>query len=204
MIRFSCPHCGRQYLLADALAHLPLICKGCGQRLTVPDPEPEPPAPLPPPKAPSVPQPVLREGGAPAEPQAAPPPEPHPPEQGVPAPKNADEPLISPEALAHLDEPAKLFPPGAETGSTSARNRNVLARVADAAVVLVLLVAGALLGEMVARKPTGEILSGAGSSPKFPPTDLMVWLGCVAFFGLVYAWLGTRGWTVGGWLRRQG
>lgn len=113
-----------------------------------------------------------------------------------------DEPFISPETLAQLNEPAQ--PPTAGTEAKPAGNRKTLARVADAAVFLVLLVVGALLGEMVARKPTGEILSGAGSAPKFPPTDLLLWLGCVAFFGLLYAWLGTRGWTVGGWLRRKG
>ena len=208
MIRFSCPHCGREYLLADALAHLSLICKGCGQRLTVPDPEPEPPPapppPPPPPKSHPTPEPesILREGEAPAEPQLPARREPRPPAKHIPAPESVDEPFISPETLAQLDHTAKP-PPEAGTETKPAGNRKALARVADAAVVLALLVIGALLGEVVARKPTGEILSNAGSAPKFPPTDLLLWLGCVAFFGLAYAWLGTRGWTVGGWLRRR-
>lgn len=45
VIRFHCPSCDRPYALPDALAHLPLVCKGCGERLNVPDssadPEPE-------------------------------------------------------------------------------------------------------------------------------------------------------------------
>ena len=47
MIRFSCQHCDHPYLLPDALAHVPLLCKGCGQRLAVPAPgtdNPPPPA----------------------------------------------------------------------------------------------------------------------------------------------------------------
>jgi hypothetical protein len=50
VIRFKCPNCDRPYVLPDALAHLPLVCKGCAQRLSVPDPTPDP-EPVSPPEA---------------------------------------------------------------------------------------------------------------------------------------------------------
>src|SRR5581483_10467077 len=68
VIRFSCPQCGRAYVLADALAHLPLVCKGCGQRLAVPDPQPEPEPPPPPPV--KRPVPVAKAPPPPPEPPA--------------------------------------------------------------------------------------------------------------------------------------
>src|SRR5262245_7804100 len=48
VIRFHCPKCEREYLLSNALIGVPLLCKGCGDRLTVPaisEPLPEPPKP---------------------------------------------------------------------------------------------------------------------------------------------------------------
>jgi hypothetical protein len=204
VIRFSCPHCNRAYVLADALAHLPLVCKGCGQRLAVPDPTPEPDAPPPP------------------VPVAVPPPPPPvavaPP---VPPPAPGDD-FLSSAALAELDigkDEAKLLrePPPELLGpvkaaapvrppppaATPPRSRKLIPNVADAAAVLVLLVAGVLVGEVVVKKSTRDILTEAGSAPKFPPVDLLLWLGCAGFFVLVYTWLGTRGWTVGGWLKRR-
>ncbi|MBY0458041.1 MAG: hypothetical protein K2V38_11935, partial [Gemmataceae bacterium] len=68
MIRFNCPNCNRFYELPPALAFLPLVCKGCGQRLTPPAPEAVPPAPEPAPaltplpKAPRLATPVAPPG----------------------------------------------------------------------------------------------------------------------------------------------
>src|SRR6185437_11887497 len=65
MIRFNCATCGREYVLADALRHLPLLCKQCGHRLVVPDPQPEPVAPIAAPVAEPLPYaPAAEEGSA--------------------------------------------------------------------------------------------------------------------------------------------
>jgi hypothetical protein len=80
--------------------------------------------------------------------------------------------------------------------------RKFLGIVVDVAVVLILLVLGVIVGEFAAGKSTREVMATA-AAPKFPPVDLLMWLAGPAFFLLVYAWLGTRGRTVGGWLRRR-
>ena len=183
MIRFGCPHCGREYVLADAMARLPLLCKGCGQRLDVPDPTPEPPA------AP-VAEPV-------AKPQAAPP--------------NG---LLTSETLTKLDAPAEVTGPphgqawGAPVAKPQAapeppKSRNAIAFVVDVAVGLLLVGVGVLIGEFAARKSTREIIDGA-SGPRFPSVDLLVWLGGPVLLVLIYVLLGTRGRTLGGWLKRSG
>jgi hypothetical protein len=200
VIRFRCPNCQREYVLPDALARLPLLCKGCGQRLDVPDPQPEPepppPEPEPPKPAPPVPPPILQK----------PVPVPH----EVPA---EAEDLLSADSLAKLGLPQeKPAPPATamlagETDAVEARanrSRRFLAGLADGVVVLILLALGALAGEMVVRKPSGTILRESATAPRFPPIDLLLWLGCAAFFALIYVWLGTRGWTLGAWLRRRG
>ncbi len=79
----------------------------------------------------------------------------------------------------------------------------LVAVVVDVAVVLILLVAGVLLGEVLARRPTREVLTDAGSAPKFPPIDLLMWMTPPVLLALVYALLASRGKTVGGWLRRS-
>jgi hypothetical protein len=79
----------------------------------------------------------------------------------------------------------------------------LLGLLVDAVVVLTLAGGGALFGEIVTRRATAAILEDAGSAPKFPPVDLLVWLACVAFPLLVYTLLGNRGKTIGGWLRRR-
>jgi hypothetical protein len=70
-------------------------------------------------------------------------------------------------------------------------------------VGLVLAAGGAFLGEFATRKSTAAILREAGSAPKFPPTDLLLWLGCVATPVLAYVLFARRGRSVGGWLRRR-
>lgn len=196
MIRFCCPHCQREYVLPDALARLPLLCKGCGQRLDVPDPQPEPEPPSPGPEPPPKPAPPIFQ-----KPIPVPPPVPIEPEE-----------LLSSDALAKLGlPPEKLAPPAAMPLADSEpdedradRSRRFFAGLADGVVVLILLAMGALVGEMVVRKPSGTILRESGTAPRFPPVDLLIWLGCTAFFALIYVWLGTRGWTLGAWLRRRG
>ena len=204
MIRFSCPHCGREYALADFMARLPLLCKGCGQHLDVPEPTPEPP---PVPKLETHATPVPPAGGlpSPGSPQVA--------SSGSPrreTPAANDDGFLSQETLARLDvkppaelpaPPPKPAPPPLIPAPRPAP-RKLVAIAADAAVVLVLLGLGVLLGEFAARKPTAEILENA-SGPRFPPTDVLVWLGGPVLLLLIYAWLGSRGWTLGGWLKRR-
>jgi hypothetical protein len=200
VIRFCCPSCQREYVLPDALARLPLLCKGCGQRLDVPDPQPEPEPPPPEPEAPKpappVPLPLFQK------------PAPVPPE----VPAEAED-LLSADSLAKLGLPSEKSAPPATTMPLAVsepdedradRSRRFFAGLADGVVVLILLAVGALVGEMVVRKPSGTILRESATSPRFPPIDLLLWLGCAAFFALIYIWLGTRGWTLGAWLRRRG
>lgn len=234
MIRFSCSNCGRAYLLADALAHLPLLCKACGQRLNVPDPSAEPQAP---------PEPEPDDSGSaeldvieklaaasPGVPVPVPAHSPTPESQTVaspdlsPEPPPADEPLLSPDAQAGLDLPLEMNsatpkphpvptpvsrpaakPPAtpAPRATTSPRGGKLLPILADIGIVLIMLVVGVMIGEVIARKPTRTILREAGSAARFPPTNLLMWLGPPLVLVLVYAWLGTRKWTVGTWLKRR-
>lgn len=216
MIRFSCTSCQREYFLADAMAHLPLLCKGCGHRLEVPNPTPEAI------EVREEPKPAFDRSIAGAL-------------KSTPVHLTSDEKynvreehvstaadsevdlFLSPEVRKKLSVPIegsaaapvpaplpaiqKLPPTPLEVETK--QPRKTLGLVVDVAIALLVLVVGAIAGETVAGKPTGEILSGAGSAPKFPPTDLLLWLGSVVVFGLIYAWLGTRGWTVGGWLKRR-
>ena len=208
MIRFCCTKCGKDYLLADALARLPLLCKGCGDRIIVPDPSeslPEPPPP--PPKPISVPPSQV----APEQPDRN-----HEPAPSAPA--GEVDLFLSEELRKKLTVPmeesgrepapmarvaAKPETPAPDQAEESQPDRARLARIVDGAVLLVVLVIGMFIGESVAGKSTLKILGDAPASPKFPPTDLLVWLACVVVLGLVYLWLGTRGWSVGGWIKRR-
>lgn len=97
MIRTTCPKCGREGAVADYLALLPILCNGCGTRVTAgdrlatvplfpppvaPPPPPKavppPPPPPPPPKKakPRVPPPLIERKPTPLPPK--PPPEPEP------------------------------------------------------------------------------------------------------------------------------
>ena len=69
--------------------------------------------------------------------------------------------------------------------------------------MVLLLAAGGFLGEMLAGKPTGEIWEDAGSSVKFPPIDLLMWLSPPVLFALVYVLLISRGKSLGSRLRRM-
>lgn len=219
VIRFSCPNCGRDYALADALAHLPLLCKGCGQRLNVPDPQPEPEPPPPPPvkrppkptAAPKPPPPPV--AAAPPEPKRAngtahrPPPAPDPDDSSdvelilrpPPPPPDEDDAAAVP---VRRPPPARSAPPPAPPEPTE-RPRRGLGLVVDLAVVLILLAGGVFAGEMLVKKSSAQVIRESSAAPKFPPMDLLLWLAGPVLMGLIYMWLGTRGWTVGGWLRRR-
>lgn len=114
--------------------------------------------------------------------------------QSLPSAKELPPPSLQPKPPV----PAKPTPVG------PARDRKIMARLVDVVVVVILLATGTMVGEVVAKKSTRQIWEEAGAESGFLSTDLLIWLGCVVFFGLVYTWLGTRGWTVGGWLRRRG
>src|SRR5438876_10937278 len=158
VIRFSCQHCGRDYLLADAMAHLPLLCKGCGQRLNVPDPQPEQATMPEPPAEPAVVPPPPPAAVADAKPAVV---------DQVPAKANGDaEPFLSSDTRAKLELPVSAAGRPKVEGTVP---RGRLAWLVDALVFVLLLAAGMLVGEMVVKKPTGEILSNAGSAPRFPP-----------------------------------
>lgn len=201
MIRFNCPGCGRHYELPDLMAHLPLLCKGCGQPLAVPEPSPEPEPPL-----------FAKPAPAPTKPAS--------PQQVREPSSNDDDVLVtkpdstpdidfnvSGPTVASLSDPqqppkpeAAANPPAALAASSGSKR---IPAIVDVAVGLILLVAGVFLGEVLAQKSTREVLTEAGSAPKFPPLELLQWLGPPLFFGLIYALLISRGRSVGGWLKRR-
>lgn len=226
MIRFSCPQCSREYVLADALAHLPLLCKGCGQRLNVPDGQPEPEPPPTPVKSAPRPAPVPRPPVA-ATPVPKPPPVVAAPVSPPPAPERLSEPELEPlltEEPANGDadyyrstldvaEPPPSAAPHVPTRAAPARatekpaerpaSRRGIGLVVDVAVAVILLVGGVIAAEMLLGKSSAQVIKESAAAPKFPPTDLLIWLAGPVLFGLIYLGLGTRGRTVGGWLRRR-
>ena len=238
MIRFNCPTCGRPYELPDAMAHLPLVCKQCGQRLTPPAPTPDAP-PL---------KPVAKPAPAPLPPKpvfAAPRPDEPPDDDDVLVTKADSTPDIDfnvggptaaslsdaararPTGLSDANRPRPadleatepeinldLLPPAPPAmPSKPARppapapppkpEPTLLPFVADLVVFVLLVVVGMIFGELLARKPTGEVLSEAGSATKFPPVDLLLWAAPPVLFGLVYLLLGSRERSAGAWLRRR-
>jgi hypothetical protein len=237
------------------LARLPLICKGCGQRLAVPGP-----GETVRPTRKARPQPVAEEPADEPDPEGVAPPD----ESAGPAAdgSDAEEPAFDdfnldtseadeeppgdedpdeddgwgdePDEDAGDEEPAGGEPEGEEppiflsdevkgeldlkpdrppTGGKAPPpppppvppppGQRALWLAADVAVGLVLAALGAFLGEFATRKSTGAILREAGSAPKFPPTDLLLWLGCVAMPVMAYVLLANRGKSLGGWLRRR-
>lgn len=206
MIRFNCPTCGRRYDLADAMAHLPLLCKGCGHRLAVPDPTPDEPrlpdldvapAPAAPPEprqtvAPPARTPVVHDDED-DRPYLIPEPE--------PAPDIRLDAASPPAAPVPPVQTPKAEPPPRPTPAAGANK--VVPVVVDVAVGLILLMVGVFAGETLARQSTGQVLREAGSSARVPSTELMLWLAPTVLLGLGYALLVSRGRTVGGWLKRR-
>lgn len=269
MIRFNCPHCNRPYELHPALAHLPLLCKQCGERITPPEASAEPPPPPAPPspapvKAKPAPvaevvapplkvEPVAKAAAKPAAPP--PPPEEDDEDDGVLVSKPDDSPDIDfnvggPTAASLSDanrakpaglsdasnprppEPAPEDKPGAVNldplppepprpakrravkvapkpaepepdAPTEKSGATLLPFLADLIALVVLLAGGMMLGEMLAQKPTGQVLSEAGSAPKFPPVELLLWAAPPAVLALLYLLLSGRQATLGAWVRRR-
>jgi hypothetical protein len=81
--------------------------------------------------------------------------------------------------------------------------RKLLGIAVDVMVGLILLVIGVVLGELLAKQSTREVLKDAGSATKFPPIALLLWMAPSVLFALVYMLLAGRGKTLGGWLRRR-
>ncbi|QDU22242.1 hypothetical protein [Urbifossiella limnaea] len=185
MIRFRCTSCDREYHLPDALARMPLLCKGCGTRLDVPEPTPEP-TPEPPP-AHSFPDPT---GTVDLFPESDDVRTRGPVAKDVPDP--ADSVDLFPRAYSE--------PPPIEMPTPAAPARRGLRVVVDGAVGVLLAVVGALLGGLATQKGTVEVLREAGGAAKFPTTDLLVWLGCVAAPVMGYVLFVNRGRSIGVWV----
>lgn len=100
-------------------------------------------------------------------------------------------------------KPPKPPAPPTAPPPAPAAEPTVLPFLADLGVFLLLLVAGLLVGELVVRKPMGQVFSEAGSAAKFPPIDLLILLAPPLMFGLIYLLLNSRERTVGAWLRRR-
>jgi hypothetical protein len=219
VIRFNCPHCGRFYELPDYMHLLPLICKGCYQRLEAPPPgaAPEPviaavePAPPLASAAPAPNKPVV-------EPARTATPPVQPVEEKIPlaateSVADSGDQLLSAKALQHLEATtATLAPPlpkskpaedeGEPPPSEPPGRSRVLAIAADVAVMLALLVVGVLLGEVLAHKSTREVFDNA-DAPTFPPTDLLLWLSPLTILWLAYGMQISRGKSLGAWLQRR-
>jgi hypothetical protein len=113
----------------------------------------------------------------------------------------ADELFEAPDALAVLDtaKPAPPTPPPPPRRG----ERKLLGAVVDVIVAIALVAAGVFLGELLARRSTGEVLKDAASAAKFPPVDLLMWLSPILLLLLVYALLISRGKSLGSILRRR-
>lgn len=199
MIRFNCPHCNRFSEVPPALARLPLLCKGCGHPLVVPEASTaEPERPPPPPPRPAHKPPVLKLA------KPAPPPEPEPDPESEAEPV-AEEPPPKPAPKPRPPARRKPTPVPATIPDEEPRRppANPLPVIADVCVAVLLLVLGAYLGELLARKPTAQVWRDAGTAVTFPPEELILWLGPPAVLALTYALLASKGRGVGGWLKRR-
>jgi DNA-directed RNA polymerase subunit RPC12/RpoP len=206
LIRFKCPNCGRRYEVLQALKDIPLLCKGCGQRVDVPESSQEP-DPV---------QDSLKEKSDPSVPV------PHTPVSAVFA---ADEKAIDSPELKDLSkiqaasetslpekEPAtpqqtqgrelpeeKMIPPeGALTDEASEPSRmKPLPIFVDVMFSFFLLLVGGMCGETLAKKSTGDVWRDAGSAPTFPPIDLLLWLTPPTLLLLIYGLLISRQKSIG-------
>jgi hypothetical protein len=202
VIRFNCPHCGRAFLLPDALARLPLLCKGCGQRVIAPEPQADAtPAPETVPDPPP-PKPKTTVFGPPSTVDEQTPPDkqvttelhplPPPPEGQIDLFPEGEPKAAPPAPRAAAPAP----PPGPRGG------RKLLPTVVDVAVGLILIAVGVFGAETFLKKSTGKVLADA-SGPRFPSTDLVIWAGLPLALVLIYVALANRGMSLGGWLRRK-
>ncbi|MDY3550933.1 hypothetical protein R5W24_000001 [Gemmata sp. JC717] len=96
--------------------------------------------------------------------------------------------------------PVKVEPEAPpETKSAAA----LLPFIADLVAFVVLIGSGMLLGELLVRKSTGQVLSEAGSAPKFPPVELLLWAAPPVMLALMYLLLSGRKQSFGAWVRRR-
>jgi len=203
VIRFTCTNCGREYHVPEALARLSLLCKGCAQRLVVPEVSTDPEPPVPPFDPPGVVGTVdlfpdsddlrTRATGS----------------RDVPDPQDSvdlfPKPDLEPSAVGATEPPAPRKRSAVVAGPkpVPVERGRALELVVDVMVGLLLTGVGMLLGEFATRKGTVEVWREAGSAPKFPPVDLLLWLGCVATPVMLYVLFVKRGKSVGAWLRRR-
>jgi hypothetical protein len=213
VIRFQCNTCRHSYALPDALARVPLLCKGCGHRLVLPgpgewtsDPQDEPvedPAPDTHASSEHRASAEAEEDDGDVRTGLWPELEDDPRRRRAGKDPRAVAP-DDPQGTVNLSNPPAAAASPISTIPATPTGRRGLGMAVDIAVGLGLAGIGALLGEVAVGKSSAVILREAGSAPKFPPMDLLLWIGCVATPILVYLLLANRGKTVGGWLRRRG
>jgi hypothetical protein len=208
VIRFKCPHCGRFYEVSPVLRHLPLLCKGCGNRIEVPEssqesesvsatlPESEPLAT----KASgnamaTVPTPDVRAPKKESKPSL------HPEGESFAVAETHT--AIPPETPAQNTPALETTPPQDHNPDRSKPRMRPLPIVLDVFVVLFLFVLGGFLGEFLAGKSTGDVWREAGSAAKFPPIGLLLWLAPPTMLSLVYYLLASRRKGLGVWLQRR-
>lgn len=178
---------------------MPLLCKGCGQPLVVPEISTAEPEPVPPPPPPVVALPKQKPVPVPIPP---PPPEPEPEPE-------AELPPVEPPPQVERPKPPKKrrqsdpVPQSTPQPEPQRERKKLLPVVADVAVGLLLLAIGVLLGEMLAKKPTAQVWHDAGGAVKFPPEELILWMGPPALISLVYGLLVSKKISVGSWLKRR-
>jgi hypothetical protein len=93
--------------------------------------------------------------------------------------------------------------PNDDDETQSLKKRKPLPIIVDALIGLILLLIGGLFGEFLAQKSTGDVWREAGSAPKFPPIDLLLWLAPPTMLILIYYLLVTRSKGLGAWLQRR-
>jgi hypothetical protein len=197
VICFNCPNCGRHYELLDAMSHLPLLCKGCGQRIDVPDPTPDPPP--------------IKDTESFAAPAKTP-----IDSTNYLKDKLAAESLDNNKVALDLETSSDIYKKKALLSESVSTDSNYpdeeserplrprpLSIVVDVILALFLLIAGGIFGEVLAKKSTGDVWREAGSAPKFPPIDLLLWLTPPLLLGLIYVLLISRRKSLGFWLQRR-
>ena len=98
----------------------------------------------------------------------------------------------------------KAAPPPAEPNAPANKSRaTLLPFIADLVALVALLAGGMILGEMLAQQATGQVLSAAGSAPKFPPVELLLWAAPPVALALLYLVLSGRQYTLGAWVRSR-
>jgi hypothetical protein len=205
VIRFKCPNCGRYYEVPPSLRHVPLLCKGCGQRIAVPE-DSEVPGPVPEPQI------AIAPTGKLSIPASATPTPGHQPSEKEQLPKTLPpaenaavgetQPGAQPEKNAWQQASTTQAGEDDEKTQSSFRLKPRYILV-DVAVGLLFLLIGGTLGAFLAGSSTAEIWAEAGSATKFPPMDLLLWLAPPTMLLLIYSLLIARRKSLGAWLQRK-